>query len=63
MHDNITTFIPNPRAVEDIRRRGRVTEPHARTLAELNGYRQSVSNTEIIERALARLAQVKRGSR
>jgi hypothetical protein len=63
MQDNIVDFTPNPRAVEDIRRRARVTEPHARTLAELSGYRQSVSSSEIIDRALARLAQVKRGAR
>jgi hypothetical protein len=61
MQDNVIAL--NPRAVEHIRRRGRVTEPHARTLAELNGFQQALSNTEIIERALARLAQVKRGPR
>ena len=63
MQDNIADFTPNPRAVDDIRRRARVTEPHARTLAELAGYRQSIPNTEIIDRALARLALIKRGAR
>jgi hypothetical protein len=62
MYNTATTIAPNPRAVDFIRRRGRVTEPHARALAELAGYRQSLSNTEIIDRALARLAQVKRGA-
>jgi hypothetical protein len=60
MQDNIVNLAANPRAVEDIRRRARVTELHARTLAELAGYRQSVSNSDIIERALARLGEVKR---
>jgi hypothetical protein len=62
MEDNIVNFTANPRAVQ-IRQRARVTEPHARILAELSGCRQSVSTSEIIDRAIARLAQVKRGAR
>ena len=62
MQDNIINFTANPRVVDDIRRRAYATELHARTLAELAGYRQSVSNSEIIERALMRLAEVKRAA-
>ena len=63
MQDNTVNFTANPRAIEDIRKRARVTELHARTLAQLSGYRQSVSSSEIIDRALARLALIKRGAR
>jgi hypothetical protein len=61
MQDNIVNFIASQR-IEDIRKHAHVTELHARTLAELAGYRQSVSNSEIIERALTRLAEVKRAA-
>jgi|tagenome__1003787_1003787.scaffolds.fasta_scaffold20878243_2 hypothetical protein len=58
-----TDFPENPIAVRLIQTRSRVSKPHARTVAELAAYRQTVSNSEIMDRALARLAQIKRRAR
>jgi hypothetical protein len=53
----------NPAAVIYIQRRCRVPEPTARAISELAGFRPAISNEQIIERALARLALIKRGVR
>jgi hypothetical protein len=49
----------NPAAVIYIRRHCRVTEPVARTISELAGFRPAVPTERIIERALARPALIK----
>jgi hypothetical protein len=52
----------NPAAVVYIRRRCRVSEPTARAISELAGFRRAVPTEQIVERALARLALMKRGA-
>ena len=50
----ITDLFENPAAVVYIRRHCRVTEPVARAISELAGFRPAVPTEHIIERALVR---------